>query len=194
MAQFDLNAFRKEQMLRDVERLNYKPEGFRGTVRAAVSSIGEVIVAGSTTIVNSAHMLNTVIIKEKWALNDDLMDELEKRLERKAKQPSLSIKGVIMLKSVLIAVSSAVVVVATVYVSLIALIVATSMQKQKGYLMEQTKEEELFLAYETLIATLEECKANPVLANYSTDVEKQVKDFEKDYPEIVAEYYFSHRP
>ena len=85
MAQFDLNAFRKEQMLRDVERLNYKPEGFRGTVKAAISSVGEVIVAGSTTIVNSAHMLNTVIIKEKWDLNDDLMDELEKRLERKAK-------------------------------------------------------------------------------------------------------------
>lgn len=85
MAQFDLNSFRKEQMLRDVERLNYKPEGFRGTVKAAISSIGEVIVAGSTTVVNSAHMLNTVIIKEKWALNDDLMDELEKRLEGKAK-------------------------------------------------------------------------------------------------------------
>ena len=85
MAQFDLNAFRKEQMLRDVERLNYKPEGFRGTVKAAFSSVGEVIVAGSTTIVNSAHMLNTVIIKEKWALNDDLMDELEKRLGGKAK-------------------------------------------------------------------------------------------------------------
>ena len=85
MAQFDLNAFRKEQMLRDVERLNYKPEGVRETVKAAISSIGEVIVAGSTAIVNSTHMLNTVIIKEKWALNDDLMDELEARLEgRKA--------------------------------------------------------------------------------------------------------------
>ena len=101
-----------------------------------------------------------------------------------------------MLKSIVVAVSSAVVVVATGYVSLIGLIIATSMQKQKGYLMEQTnkEQEELFLVYETLIATLEECKANPVLANYSTDVEKQVKDFEKDYPEIVAEYYFSHRP
>ena len=85
MAQFDLNSFRKEQMLRDVERLNYKPEGVRETVKAAISSIGEVIVAGSTAIVNSTHMLNTVIIKEKWALNDDLMDELEARLERKAK-------------------------------------------------------------------------------------------------------------
>ena len=85
MAQFDLNNFRKEQMLKDVERLNYKPEGVRGTVKAAISSIGEVIVAGSTAIVNSTHMLNTVIVKEKWALNDDLMDELGKRLERKAK-------------------------------------------------------------------------------------------------------------
>ena len=85
MAQFDLNAFRKEQMLKDVERLNYKPEGVRETVKAAISSIGEVIVAGSTAIVNSTHMLNTVIVKEKWALNDDLMDELEARLEgRKA--------------------------------------------------------------------------------------------------------------
>ena len=82
--QFDLNAFIKEQMVKDVERLNYKPEGFRGTIRAAASSIGEVIVAGSTTIVNSAHMLNTLIIKEKWALNDDLMAELESRLEKKA--------------------------------------------------------------------------------------------------------------
>ena len=85
MAQFDLNQFRKEQMLRDVERLNYKPDGVRETVKAAISSIGEVIVSGSTAIVNSTHMLNTVIVKEKWALNDDLMDELEKRLERKAK-------------------------------------------------------------------------------------------------------------
>ena len=85
MAQCELNSFRKEQMLRDVERLNYKPEGVRETVKAAISSIGEVIVAGSTAIVNSTHMLNTVIVKEKWALNDDLMDELEKRLEGKAK-------------------------------------------------------------------------------------------------------------
>ena len=62
--------------------------------------------------------------------------------------------------------------------------------------MEQTnkEQEELFLVYETLIATLEECKGSQYLAKFSIDVEKQVKDFEKDYPEIVAEYYFSHRP
>ena len=101
-----------------------------------------------------------------------------------------------MVKSVIIAVSSAVVVVATGYVSLIALIVATSMQKQKGYLMEQTnkEQEELFLVYETLLATLEECKASQVLGKFSIDVEKQLKEFEEEYPEVVSEYYFKHRP
>ena len=60
--------------------------------------------------------------------------------------------------------------------------------------MDKIIEQELFLVYETLLEVLEECKTNAVLAKFSTDVEKQVKDFEKDYPEIVAEYYFSHRP
>lgn len=64
----------------------------------------------------------------------------------------------------------------------------------KGVLMEQRLEQEFFLVYETLLATLEECKASPVLASYSIDVEKQVKDFEEDYPEVVSEYYFKHRP
>ena len=53
-----------------------------------------------------------------------------------------------MLKSVLIAVSSAVVVVATGYISLVGLIIATSMQQQislKGYFMENTKNWELSL-------------------------------------------------
>ena len=99
-----------------------------------------------------------------------------------------------MMKSVIIAVSSAVVVVATGYASLIGLIVVTSMQQIKVVIMEQTKEDEFLLAYETLLATLEECKASPVLDKFSIDVEKQLKDFEEEYPEVVSEYYFKHRP
>lgn len=60
--------------------------------------------------------------------------------------------------------------------------------------MEKRLEQEFFLVYETLLGALEECKANSVLARFSTDVEKQVKDFEEDYPEVVSEYYFKHRP
>ena len=60
--------------------------------------------------------------------------------------------------------------------------------------MEKRLEQEFFLVYETLLNALEECKANAVLAKFSIDVEKQVKDFEEDYPEVVSEYYFKHRP
>ena len=64
----------------------------------------------------------------------------------------------------------------------------------KGVLMDKRIEQEFFLVYETLLEALEECKTNSVLAKFSIDVEKQVKDFEEAYPEIVSEYYLKHRP
>ena len=54
--------------------------------------------------------------------------------------------------------------------------------------------EEFFMVYETLLGVLEECKTNSVLAKFSIDVEKQLKEFEEEYPEVVSEYYFNHRP
>ena len=64
----------------------------------------------------------------------------------------------------------------------------------KGVLMDKRLEQEFFLVYETLLEALEECKTNSVLAKFSIDVEKQVKDFEEEYPEVVSEYYLKHRP
>ena len=64
----------------------------------------------------------------------------------------------------------------------------------KGVLMDKRIEQEFFLVYETLLSILEECKASPVLDKFSIDVEKQIKDFEEAYPEIVSEYYLKHRP
>ena len=60
--------------------------------------------------------------------------------------------------------------------------------------MEKRLEQEFFLVYETLLSALEECKASPVLDKFSIDVEKQLKEFEEEYPEVVSEYYFKHRP
>ena len=64
----------------------------------------------------------------------------------------------------------------------------------KEVLMDKRLEQEFFLAYETLLATLEECKASKLLAKFSIDVEKQLKEFEEEYPEVVSEYYLKHRP
>ena len=60
--------------------------------------------------------------------------------------------------------------------------------------MEKRLEQEFFLVYETLLSVLEECKASQVLDKFSIDVEKQLKEFEEEYPEVVSEYYFKHRP
>ena len=60
--------------------------------------------------------------------------------------------------------------------------------------MDKRLEQEFFMVYETLLGVLEECKTNSVLAKFSIDVEKQLKEFEEEYPEVVSEYYFKHRP
>ena len=52
--------------------------------------------------------------------------------------------------------------------------------------MEQTKEQEFLLAYETLLATLEECKTSSELEIAT----KKVQDFEREYPELIEEYYY----
>ena len=59
---------------------------------------------------------------------------------------------------------------------------------------KRLEKKEFFQAYETMLATLEECKASQLLARFSIDVEKQLKEFEEEYPEVVSEYYFKHRP
>ena len=64
----------------------------------------------------------------------------------------------------------------------------------KGVLMDKRLEQEFFLVYETLLSALEECKDSPNLAKFSTDIKKQLKYFEEEYPEVVSEYYLKHRP
>ena len=60
--------------------------------------------------------------------------------------------------------------------------------------MEQIKNWELFAAYENLLAALEECKPDSVMARFFIDVKEQLKNFEEAYPEVVSEYYLKHRP
>ena len=55
------------------------------------------------------------------------------------------------------------------------------------------QEEQLFLIYKTLLSVLEECKGSQYLAKFSIDIEKQVREFEEEYPEIVSEYHFKNK-
>ena len=61
--------------------------------------------------------------------------------------------------------------------------------------MENTKNWELFLVYENILANLEKSKnTDSIMAKFFIDIEKQIEDFEEAYPKIVAEYHFKHRP
>ena len=60
-----------------------------------------------------------------------------------------------------------------------------------------TKERELLLvAYANLLeANLKGNKTDSVMARFSfISLEEQLKNFEEEYPEVVSEYYLSHRP
>ena len=51
---------------------------------------------------------------------------------------------------------------------------------------KRLEQKEFLLAYETMLAKLEECKTFKELAIAT----RKVSDFEKEYPEFVFEYYY----
>ena len=59
-----------------------------------------------------------------------------------------------------------------------------------------TKERELLLVVYTnlLEANLKVNKTDSVMARFFISTEEQLKEFEEEYPEVVSEYYFKHRP
>ena len=72
-----------------------------------------------------------------------------------------------------------------------------AIQCVKEATMEQItteKQEMLFMVYENLLASLEEKRTDSIMARIYITIEKQLKDFEEEYPEIVLEYYLKHRP
>ena len=72
-----------------------------------------------------------------------------------------------------------------------------AIQCVKEATMEQItteKQEMLFMVYENLLASLEEKRTDSIMARFFIPIEKQLKDFEEEYPEIVSEYYLKHRP
>ena len=56
------------------------------------------------------------------------------------------------------------------------------------------KQEMLFMVYENLLESLKEKRTDSIMARFFIPIEKQLEDFEEQYPEIVSEYYFKHRP
>ena len=56
------------------------------------------------------------------------------------------------------------------------------------------KQEMLFMVYENLLESLKEKRTDSIMARFFIPIEKQLEDFEEQYPEVVTEYYLKHRP
>ena len=81
MAQFDLSQFKKEQMLKDFNKLNVNPTGVKETVKEVISNAGSAIIQASILATNSIRIANNLILEEVWDSQQELISKMSNRIE-----------------------------------------------------------------------------------------------------------------
>ena len=81
MAQFDLNQFKKEQMVRDFNKLNVNPVGVKETVKEVISNAGSAIIQASILATNSIRIANNLVLEEVWDSQEELIRKISNRIE-----------------------------------------------------------------------------------------------------------------
>ena len=81
MAQFDLNQFKKEQMLKDFNKLNTNPTGVKETVKEVISNAGSAIIQASILATNSIRIANNLVLEEVWDSQEELIKKISNRIE-----------------------------------------------------------------------------------------------------------------
>ena len=81
MAQFDLNEFKKEQMLKDFNKLNVNPTGVKETVKEVISNAGSAIIQASILATNSIRIANNLILEEVWDSQQELISKMSNRID-----------------------------------------------------------------------------------------------------------------
>ena len=81
MAQFDLNQFKKEQMLKDFNKLNVNPTGVKETVKEVIANAGGAIIQASILATNSIRIANNLILEEVWDSQQELISKMSNRIE-----------------------------------------------------------------------------------------------------------------
>ena len=82
MAQFDLNEFKKEQMLKDFNKLNVNPTGVKETVKEVISNAGSAIIQASILATNSIRIANNLILEEVWDSQQELISKMSNRINK----------------------------------------------------------------------------------------------------------------
>ena len=81
MAQFDLNNFKKEQMLKDFNKLNVNPVGVKETIKEVISNAGSAVIQASILATNSIRIANNLVLEEVWDSQEELIRKISNRIE-----------------------------------------------------------------------------------------------------------------
>ena len=81
MAQFDLNEFKKEQMLKDFNKLNVNPTGVKETVKEVIANAGSAVIQASILATNSIRIANNLVLEEVWDSQQELISKMSNRIE-----------------------------------------------------------------------------------------------------------------
>ena len=82
MAQFNLQDFTKEQMVKDFNKLNTNPTGVKETVKEVIANAGGAIIQASILATNSIRIANNLVLEEVWDSQEELISKMSNRINR----------------------------------------------------------------------------------------------------------------
>ena len=82
MAQFNLQDFTKDQMIKDFNKLNVNPVGVKETVKEVIANAGSAIIQASILATNSIRIANNIVLEEVWDSQEELISKMSNRINK----------------------------------------------------------------------------------------------------------------
>ena len=82
MAQFNLQDFTKEQMVKDFNKLNTNPTGVKETVKEVIANAGSAVIQASILATNAIRIANNLVLDEVWDSQEELISKMSNRINK----------------------------------------------------------------------------------------------------------------
>ena len=82
MAQFNLQDFTKDQMIKDFNKLNVNPTGVKETIKEVIANAGRAVIQASILATNSIRIANNLVLEEVWDSQEELINKMSNRINK----------------------------------------------------------------------------------------------------------------
>ena len=82
MAQFNLQDFTKEQMVKDFNKLNTNPTGVKEAIKEVIANAGSAVIQASILATNSIRIANNLVLEEVWDSQEELISKMSNRINK----------------------------------------------------------------------------------------------------------------